>query len=201
VDSAGAIRIPAGVVVRFEAPQSGDSAQRWPATAPLLTVQFDAVSRQETVGAFSGRARSVLAWLLLAFLIVAAAAGRTALLRMTSLGIGAALALGYPFGESLGARNAFSPAWFFSPVAGRFSSSAGMLALSGVVVLLGGAALWGRVRVPRRWAIGVGAVVALLVPVLIRPAADHAPAGRADHTWPAGRRRSFRRSTVLAAAL
>lgn len=168
VDSAAAIRIPAGVLVRFEPAQAGDSAQGWPATSPLLTLRIDTAPRQETVASFSARARSVLAWLLLAFLIVGGAAGRTTLLRVAPLATGVALALIYPVGESLGARNAFSPAWFFSPVAGPFSRSAGMLALSGVVVLLGGAALWGRLRLPRRAGIAIGVTLAVLVPVLIR---------------------------------
>jgi len=168
MDSARALRVPAGVLVRFDPPRTGDSAQGWPAHSPLLALRLDPSARQGTVAAFLSRARLVLAWLLLTFLVLAAAAGRTTVPRVAPLGIGVALALQYPFGPSLGAVNAFSPAWFFSPVAGRLSASAGMLALSGIVVLLLGAALWGRIRLPRRLAIGVGATIALLVPVLTR---------------------------------
>lgn len=168
-DSSAAVRIPAGFTVRFEPALSDDSTVgAWPAARPVLAVRLEATPQPEAVAPFAARARYLIAWLLVAFLAVAAATGRTTALRLAPVAIGLPLALVYPLGESLGASAAFSPAWFFSPLAGRFSGSAGMLAVSAVVVLLAAAALWGRARLPRGLGFAIGAGVSLLVPIIIR---------------------------------
>ena len=105
---------------------------------------------------------------MLLFLVMCSASGATTALRFAPIVIGLPLALVYPLGESLGARSSFSPAWFFSPLAGRLSSSAGALAVSAAVLLLVGAALWGRVRLPRTIGAVFASLFALAVPLVLR---------------------------------
>jgi len=145
-----ALRYPSGVTVHFE-PGAGTDSLRlsWPSESPVLAFELVPSSPQEAIGSLVGRARSLVAWLLFAFLLLAVVAGTTTALRFAPIVIGLPLALVYPFGESLGARSIFSPASFFSPLAGRLSGSAGALAVSAAVLLLGGVAAWGRIRLPR----------------------------------------------------
>jgi HAMP domain-containing protein len=168
-DVVNAVRLPAGVTVRFESPGDGDSlATAWPQDNPVLALRVSVASPPEGVAALLDRTRPLVAWLLVLFLLVSAASGATAALRFTPIVIALPLAIVYPIGESLGARSLFSPAWFFSPLGGRFSSSAGALAVSAMVVLLAGTAVWGRVRLPRRVGVVAGAILALVIPTVLR---------------------------------
>ena len=72
-----------------------------------------------------------------------------------------------PIGPALGMQPLFSPATFFRTVLGPFSSSAGVLALSGTLLLTAGVWLWRR-RLPRRWyGIALGGVLLLVSPYVI----------------------------------
>ncbi|HKP29947.1 MAG TPA: hypothetical protein VJU15_11120, partial [Gemmatimonadales bacterium] len=168
-DVLNAVRLPAGVTVRFESPGNGDSsATAWPQDNPVLSLSVNVASPQDRVASLLERSRPLVAWLLVLFLLVSAAAGTTVALRFTPIVIALPLAIVYPIGEALGARSFFSPAWFFSALAGRLSSSAGALAVSAMVVLLAGTAVWGRLRLPRRVGAVAGSILALLVPSLLR---------------------------------
>jgi signal transduction histidine kinase len=168
-ETSGTLRLPPGVTVRFEAPSGADSgAAQWPVDRPVLAFHMTATQPQDAVASLVSRARALVAWLLLLFLVMSSAAGASTVLRVAPVVIGLPLALVYPVGEALGASSIFSPAWFFSPVAGRLSSSAGALTVSAATLLLLGVALWGRVRLPRPLGGITGALVALAVPLVLR---------------------------------
>jgi len=71
------------------------------------------------------------------------------------------LAVRAPAGAALGLQPLFSPATFFRPLLGALSASAGVLALTGILLTMAGVWLWRR-RLPRRW-YGVVTGVALLL--------------------------------------
>ncbi len=84
--------------------------------------------------------------------------------------LGAALltAMRSPVGPALGLDSLFSPATFFRSVLGPVSSSVGVLALTGLLVLLVGVALWRR-QVPRYAPTMLLGVVSLAIaPYLVR---------------------------------
>ena len=168
-EASSAIRLPPGVSVRFSQATGSDSlATSWPLYGPVLALHVTVAAPQEGVASLLERARPLVAWLLFLFLLCCAAAGSTTVLRFAPFVMALPLAIIYPIGEALGARALFSPAWFFSPVAGRLSSSAGALAVSALVILLAGTAVWGRVRLPRRVGMAAGALLALLIPIVLR---------------------------------
>ncbi len=73
-----------------------------------------------------------------------------------------------PLGPALGLQPLFSPATFFRPLLGPLSASAGVLALSGILLTMAGIWLWRR-RLPRRWyGVLFGAILLLASPYLIR---------------------------------
>jgi two-component system nitrogen regulation sensor histidine kinase NtrY len=77
------------------------------------------------------------------------------------------LAIRAPVGPSLGLQPLFSPATFFRPVLGPLSGSAGVLALAGILLTVGGVWLW-RQRLPRRWyGLLLGGALLLFSPYLI----------------------------------
>ena len=77
------------------------------------------------------------------------------------------LAMRAPVGPSLGLQPLFSPATFFRPVLGPLSGSAGVLALAGILLTVGGVWLW-RQRLPRRWyGLALGGALLLFSPYLI----------------------------------
>ena len=96
-----------------------------------------------------------------------------------------------PVSAALDVQPLFSPATFFRPLLGPLSSSAGVLALAGILLTMAGVWLWRR-RLPRRW-YGVMVGVALL---LASPYPDQQP-GTRDHA--SGPRR-FRRPVAHLAA-
>jgi len=77
------------------------------------------------------------------------------------------LAVRAPVGAALGLQPLFSPAIFFRPLLGPLSASAGVLALTGILLTVGGVWLWRR-RLPRRWyGVVIGVALLLASPYLI----------------------------------
>ncbi|MFL5473902.1 MAG: hypothetical protein ACJ8AM_16230, partial [Gemmatimonadales bacterium] len=113
------------------------------------------------------RSSHVLLWLFLLTLILALATATGALERFLLLGLVLWLVARAPLGPALGLQPLFSPATFFRPLLGPLSSSAGVLALSGVLLTMAGIWLWRR-RLPRRWyGVLLGAILLLASPYLI----------------------------------
>src|SRR5262249_2069522 len=72
-----------------------------------------------------------------------------------------------PIGPALGLQPLFSPATFFRPLLGPLSGSAGVLALAGTLLTIGGVWLWG-LRLPRRWyGVALGGGLLLAPPFLV----------------------------------
>lgn len=192
----------ASLVERFHA-ATGVSLTVYPAgTAPndpdVFDYQVDAPAGQRTLFSVrpippsQGDARATTirvgsrwaGWLLVALLIAAMSAGGKARVRFAFAGIGVGLLAFTPLGPALGAGALFSPATFFRPVLGPFSSSAGILLASGVLASAAGVTVWRR-GVRRTWP-GIGAALLLLMgaPFLlsdlargITPPADGVPLG------------------------
>jgi two-component system, NtrC family, nitrogen regulation sensor histidine kinase NtrY len=109
----------------------------------------------------------VVTWLSLLMLALALILASTAAERFVLLPMVLWLAVRAPLGNAFGLAPLFSPATFFRPLLGPFSSSAGVLALSGMLVTMAGVWLW-RQRLPRRWYTTVAGLALLLVsPYLI----------------------------------
>src|SRR3954470_6067783 len=112
------------------------------------------------------RSSHVLLWLFLLTLILALATATGALERFLLLGLVLWLVARAPLGPALGLQPLFSPATFFRPLLGPLSSSAGVLALSGVLLTMAGIWLWRR-RLARRWyGVLLGAILLLASPYL-----------------------------------
>jgi two-component system nitrogen regulation sensor histidine kinase NtrY len=107
------------------------------------------------------RGSRVVTWLVLLTLVLAFSLAPRPLERYLILAFVVWLSARAPIGAALGARALFSPATFFRPLLGPLSSSAGVLALTGFLLTLGGVWLWRR-RPGRRW-YGVAAGAALLM--------------------------------------
>ncbi|OLC77953.1 MAG: hypothetical protein AUH78_03320 [Gemmatimonadetes bacterium 13_1_40CM_4_69_8] len=73
-----------------------------------------------------------------------------------------------PLGPSLGRATLFSPAVFYRPMLGVFSSSTGSLAVLGLVLLLAASVLWRRGVARRWWTTSAAAVLVLAAPYLVR---------------------------------
>ena len=77
------------------------------------------------------------------------------------------LAVRAPVGPALGLQPLFSPATFFRPLLGPALGLAGVLALAGILLTVGGVWLW-RQRLPRRWyGLALGGALLLVSPYLI----------------------------------
>src|SRR5829696_1749070 len=114
------------------------------------------------------RTSHALLWLFLLTLVLALSTASGALERFFLLGLVLWLVARAPLGPALGLQSLFSPATFFRPLLGPLSSSAGVLALSGILLTMAGIWLWRR-RLPRRWyGVLFGAILLLASPYLIR---------------------------------
>ena len=89
-------------------------------------------------------------WLVLLTFVLALSLATHPLERFLLLGLILWLAARAPVGAALGLGPLFSPATFFRSLLGPLSSSAGVLALSGVLLTMAGVWLWRR-KLPRRW--------------------------------------------------
>jgi len=107
------------------------------------------------------RGSRVVTWLVLLCLVLSFSVAPRPLERYVILAFVVWLAARAPIGAALAARALFSPATFFRPMLGPLSSSAGVLALTGFLLTLGGVWLW-RQRLQGRW-LGLAAGAALLV--------------------------------------
>ncbi len=113
------------------------------------------------------RGSRAVTWLLLAALAFAFTLGTGPIDRIAILASVVWLAVRAPIGPALGAQPLFSPATFFRTALGPLSSSAGVLALAGMLLMTAGVWLW-RLRLPRRWyGIAVGGVLLLVSPYVI----------------------------------
>jgi two-component system nitrogen regulation sensor histidine kinase NtrY len=113
------------------------------------------------------RAARVVTWLLLAALACSFTLAIGPIERLAILAAIVWLAVRAPIGPALGVQPLFSPATFFRPVLGPLSSSAGVLALAGMLMMTAGVWLW-RQRFPRRWyGVALGGVLLLASPYVI----------------------------------
>jgi two-component system, NtrC family, nitrogen regulation sensor histidine kinase NtrY len=115
---------------------------------------------------FLRTSRALLSIFLLLFLL-ALGSSRKAPDRFVLLGLLLWLVARAPIGPALGLQPLFSPATFFRRLLGPLSSSAGVLALSGILATMAGIWLWRR-HLPRRWyGVVLGGVLLLASPYLI----------------------------------
>ena len=114
------------------------------------------------------QSRTAATWLLLiVFLaglaVMATPVGRYALIMAQLL-----VLLRAPVGDAIGLGELFSPATFFRPLVGPFSTSVGMTAATATVVTILGIALWRR-RLPRTWiGLSIGMAALITAPGLYR---------------------------------
>jgi signal transduction histidine kinase len=130
------------------------------------------------------RGSRLATWLVLLTLALGLSVVRRPLERIALLAALVWLAVRAPVGPALGLQPLFSPATFFRPVLGPLSGSAGVLALAGTLLTIGGVWLWGQ-RLPRRpYGVALGGALLLVSPYLISnlgrgitPPADGVPIG------------------------
>jgi two-component system nitrogen regulation sensor histidine kinase NtrY len=114
-----------------------------------------------------GPASRLVTWLVLALLALGLGVAVVPLERIALLAGLVWLAVRAPVGSALGLEPLFSPATFFRPLLGPLSGSAGILALAGTLLTIGGIWLWGQ-RWPRRWyGVALGGALLLVSPYLI----------------------------------
>ena len=112
--------------------------------------------------------RAAVAWLLLALFLTGIAVLPTPVGRFALIFGLLTVILRAPFGGLLGMEELFSPATFFRPLLGPFSTSVGVMAATGIVLTLLGVALW-RLQLPRHWAgLAVGAGALIVAPDMYR---------------------------------
>jgi two-component system nitrogen regulation sensor histidine kinase NtrY len=129
---------------------------------PMAPAQSDAQRDARRVATERAGTALVVALLLL---FLAARAGRW---RWVVVLVGAWCLVRAPPESSLRLGALFSPAVFYRPLLGAFSTSAGSLAALGFVLLCAAAALWRR-GVPRRWwTIAIAALLVIAAPYLVR---------------------------------
>jgi two-component system, NtrC family, nitrogen regulation sensor histidine kinase NtrY len=113
------------------------------------------------------RASRAAVWLVLLTFALALSLATQPVERFLLLTLLLWLAARAPVGAALGLQPLFSPATFFRSLLGPLSSSAGVLALAGILLTMAGVWLWRR-RFPRRWyGVVLGAVLLLASPYLI----------------------------------
>ncbi|HEY5941132.1 MAG TPA: hypothetical protein VIT87_09935, partial [Gemmatimonadales bacterium] len=157
---------PAGTAP--ESPDVSDYAE--PTTAgPRLLFSVQPIPPEQGPAkerAFERGSRAVILLALLAFTVAMALASRPAE-RFTLLPVLLWLIVRAPVSAALDLKPLFSPATFFRPLLGPLSSSAGVLALAGILLTMAGVWLWRR-RIPRRWyGVTLGVVLLLAAPYLI----------------------------------
>ena len=131
-----------------------------------------------------GRDSRLVTWLVLVVIGLGLSVTARPLERLALLAALVWLAVRAPVGPALGLQPLFSPATFFRPILGPLSGSAGVLALAGILLTVGGVWLW-RQRLPRRWyGLALGGALLLVSPYLISslgrgitPPADGVPIG------------------------
>jgi two-component system nitrogen regulation sensor histidine kinase NtrY len=115
----------------------------------------------------SERGTWLVTWLVVAVFALGLSVTARPFERLALLAAFVWLAMRAPVGPSLGLQPLFSPATFFRPVLGPLSGSAGVLALAGILLTVGGVWLW-RQRLPRRWyGLALGGALLLFSPYLI----------------------------------
>jgi two-component system nitrogen regulation sensor histidine kinase NtrY len=108
-----------------------------------------------------------IVWLVLLSLAVGLSLATRPVERFLLLGVLLWLAARAPVGSALGLQPLFSPATFFGTALGPLSSSAGILALAGILSTMAGVWLWQR-RLARKWyGVVVGVGLLLAAPYLI----------------------------------
>ena len=113
------------------------------------------------------RGSRAVTWLVLVVLALGLSAAARPIERITLLAALVWIPVRAPVGPALGLQPLFSPATFFSPMLGPLSGSAGVLALAGILLTVGGVWLWRR-RLPRRWyGLALGGALLLTSPYLI----------------------------------
>ena len=157
---------PAGTAP--ESPDVSDYAE--PTTAgPRLLFSVQPIPPEQGPAkerAFERGSRAVILLALLTFAVAMALASRPAE-RFTLLPVLLWLIVRAPVSAALDVKPLFSPATFFRPLLGALSSSAGVLALAGILLTMAGVWLWRR-RLPRRWySVTVGVALLLAAPYLI----------------------------------
>ena len=113
------------------------------------------------------RGSRAVTWLVLAVLALGLSVAARPVERMALLSALLWLAMRAPVSPALGLQPLFSPGTFFRPLLGPLSGSAGVLALAGILLTIGGVWLW-RQRLPRRWyGVALGGALLLMSPYLI----------------------------------
>jgi signal transduction histidine kinase len=113
------------------------------------------------------RGSRAIAWLVLLVLALGLSIASRPLERIALLSALVWLPVRAPIGAALGLEPLFSPATFFRPLLGPLSGSAGVLALAGTLLNIGGNWLW-RLGLPLRWpGVAVGGALLLISPYLI----------------------------------
>jgi signal transduction histidine kinase len=113
------------------------------------------------------RAARVITWVVLAMLAFAFTLATGPIERLAIMASVVWLAMRAPIGPALGVQPLFSPGTFFRTVLGPLSSSAGVLALAGALLMTAGIWLW-RQRLPRTWyGVAMGSLLLLASPYVI----------------------------------
>ncbi len=113
------------------------------------------------------RGSRLIVWLVLGSFIVALTLAANPLDRFLLLIVVLWLGARAPVGAALGLQPLFSPATFYRSLLGPLSASAGVLALAGTFLTIGGVWLWRR-RLPRHWyGVVLGVLLLLASPYLI----------------------------------
>jgi len=113
------------------------------------------------------RGSRAVTWLVLLVLALGLSVAARPVERMALLAALLWLAVRAPVGPALGLQPLFSPGTFFRPLLGPLSGSAGVLALAGILLTIGGVWLW-RQRLPRRrYGVALGGALLLISPYLI----------------------------------
>jgi signal transduction histidine kinase len=143
-----AIEARFGVAMAVLPAADSNAAIRWPESNPVLGVRITGLAPATAVGRLRAVAAPLLGAGMVLLLLGVAAVAPPLLPRLAILGLVPFAALRARLEDSPALAPFFSPAVYFSPVAGPFSASAGALLLTGCFGFLAAVALWH--RSPRR---------------------------------------------------